>query len=310
MPQPETSEIQAFVATVDAGSLSGGARLLAVPRATLSRRLARLEEVLGLKLLDRTAREVRPTEAGAVFYEHGQRVLDVVERATDEMRQLDASLRGVLRLATMPLDWGPLREMLYDFSSRHPELEVELHTSTAHIDLAEARIDVALRAGPSLPADLIARTLGHVDMFPMASPAYLADRGMPRTTRELAEHSCIGGFSLGRHPVRGWPLREGGRTRVDPRWRTNDVAIQRDLAERGHGIALLPDLVAEEALRAGRLVPVLADEVGSAATFAAVYRDRRWRKPVVRAFVDHCVQWVQTRTDWLDPEADRRRPAA
>ena len=186
MDAPETSELRAFLAAVDGGSVSAAARELGLPRATVSRRLGRLEERLGVELLHRTTRRVHPTDAGRGFAAEARGVLEALERAVLSVQPTDSALRGLLRVSTMPLDWGPLRAMVDDFLDAHPELGVELRTCTEHVDMAAHDVDVAIRAGARVSPGLIAHRLGTVRTMPMAAPAYLTQPAVPSLEPEPA----------------------------------------------------------------------------------------------------------------------------
>lgn len=286
---PETSEILAFVLAVDEGSVSGASRVLAVPRATVSRRLARLEERLGVRLLHRTTRELSLTEAGEEYYAYGRAVLDAVNVATAAVQRPGDEPRGRLRVSVMPTGNAVFREMLLLFAEAYPLVDLEIIVAAAMLDLREGKVDVALRASADLDADLIARKLLTSRMGAFASPAYLARQGTPIDPGQLARHACLLGFAGGERAATHWPLMEGGEVRVVGRLVSNDIALLRDAAVRGLGIALLPAAYSAARVADGSLVPVLPDHVGAVSTVALVYPDRRFLKPAVRAFVEHVV---------------------
>ncbi len=280
----ETAELQVFVTVVEAGSLTRAATELGLPRVTAGRRLARLEERLGVRLLRRTTRKLALTDAGEDLYRRAREVLAAVEEAEQAVRA-DGVVRGLLRVAVPPMDNGGLRRMLLDFARAYPAVRMEVSASSVHTDLIAGRFDVALRAGALLDPGLVARVLARARMIAVASPAYLARAGTPSTPDELELHATVVGFARGEHPATHWPLLDGGQVRVRGVFTTNDLALQRDAALAGLGIALLPEQYLQGHLDRGELVEVLAGKVGTSTQIALVYPERELVPPAVRAFV-------------------------
>jgi len=290
--QPETSELTAFVAVTDHGSVSGAAKELDLPRATVSRRLARLEDRLGVRLMHRTTRRIRLTDSGEAFYGHAREVLDAVSAATAAVVRPDDRPRGLLRVSTPPMEDASFVEMVVDFVERYPEVRLELTSTTAHQDLIGDNIDVALRATTTLDPSLIARRLARSCAVAVASPDYLESAGVPGAASDLSAHRCLVGFARGERPMKRWPLVAGGAVPVQVAMASNSMPLLLAAAQRGRGIALLPDIFCQDDLDAGRLVRVLEGVVGAISEIALVYPERRLLKPAVRAFVDHAVEWV------------------
>lgn len=295
MPDPvETSELQAFAKTVDAGSLSRAAAELGVPRATVSRRLARLEERLGARLLRRTTRSLVLTDAGQALYRHAHLVLDAVKDAEASVRRTDDAIRGDLRVSFPPMMSESFFRMISDFAQRYPELRVHAHSSSELVDLRRDGWDVAIRASTEIEPGLVARTLARAPVIAVASPAYLAANGMPRTRKDLRHHRCLMGFAQGQLPQTHWPIAGGGRFQVPGAFFSNDLALLADAALRGLGIALLPLQVVREPLERGELVHVLPGAVEAETRVVVVYPEREFVPPQVRAFVDVVVPWATT----------------
>ncbi len=288
----ETAELVAFTKTVESKSLSRAAAELRVPRATVSRRLGRLEERLGARLLSRTTRTLVLTDIGEVFYRQACIALEAVRLAQQSVRMTDDVVRGDLRVSVPPVMSVSFHAMLCEFATRYPELRVHVHTSNQLVDILSGGYDVALRASSHIQPGLIARTLFRDPMIAVASPAYLADRGTPRTQRDLRTHRCLLGFARGELPESHWPMVTGGKLHVDGAFFANDIALLCDAALRGLGIALLPrDLVASH-LESGALLQVLADIIGAEMQIALVYPERAFLPPQVRAFIDAVAAWV------------------
>lgn len=301
---PETTELLTFARTVEARSISRAARELGVPRPTVGRRLARLEERLGVRLLRRTTRTMALTDAGEALYSRARAVLVAMRDAAASVRRSDNAVRGLLRVSAPPLVGTAFGAMIATFMERHPGVQIELDSTTRHVDLVASGYDVAIRAAPELPPGLIARNLMRSRVVAVASPAYLARAGTPRRAAELASHTCLAGFARGEHPVTHWPLLRGGRVRVESTLATNDLAVLHEAARRGRGVALLPLPLVYDDLVAGTLTAVLPERVGAETVVAVVYPDRELVTPALRAFIDAVVAWAKE-----EPFLSRELPA-
>jgi DNA-binding transcriptional LysR family regulator len=295
----ETSELVAFARTVDAKSLSRAAVELGVPRATVSRRLARLEERLSVRLLRRTTRSLVLTDAGEVFYRQARLVLDAVARAEESVRRSDDAVRGELRVTVPPIPNPTFHRMICEFAAKYPDVRLHVSFTTRRVDLLREGYDVAIRAGGELEPGLIARTLVRERIIAVASPGYLAKHGTPASVRDLAKHRCLGGFVRGELPETHWPLQSGGKVQIETVLVSNEVILLRDAAVAGLGIAMLPSFPLHAELRTGALVHVLESKLGAAGSVAVVYPERQFVPPQVRAFVDAVVAWAPGQLDSL-----------
>jgi DNA-binding transcriptional LysR family regulator len=289
----ETAELSAFTRTVDAGSLSRASKELGVPRATIGRRLARLEEQLGTRLLRRTTRSLVLTDSGRTLYAQAKVALEAVRDAVTSVRRSSGAIRGPLRVSIPPLPGSSFSELVTDFLRRYPEVQLDLHTSTASVHFGERGFDVAVRASAELDPGLVRRPLSESRLVALASPDYLARRGTPRTIDDLASHACIRGYVRGDTPAHEWPLTTGGTVRVAGPLATNDIRLALDAVRTGIGIAVLPELIAWPYVTTGEVVRVLDGIVGATSIVAVVYPERRLMAPVVRAFVDEVIVWGQ-----------------
>jgi len=308
MQEPiETAELLAFARVVDAKSLSRAAAELGVPRATIGRRLARLEQRLGTRLLRRTTRSLALTDAGENFYRQARIVLDAVRAAEASVRESSTELRGNVRVSVPSGMDGSFRQLVTAFVKEHPEVRVQVEFSTRLVDLVREGYDVALRATTEVQPGLIARVLGRHRALAVASPEYIAKHGMPRSARELRGHRCLTGFARGELPQSTWPA---GRStvHVESVLSSNDLALLRQAALDGLGIALLPSLIVEDLLERKALVPVLPGIVEAENVLAVVYPERELMPPQVRAFIDRLVKWGAELFTREDP-CVRRRPA-
>jgi DNA-binding transcriptional LysR family regulator len=287
----ETAELLAFARIVEAKSLSRAAAELRVPRATISRRLARLEQRLGARLLRRTTRSLALTDTGETFYRQARMVLDAVARAEASVRHdTDDVMRGDLRVSVPPLSDESFFDLVTAYAAKFPEVRVQIEFSSRLVDLRREGYDVALRATDKIEPGLVARTLRREEVIGIASPRYLQAHGTPKTAKDLRQHRCITAFARGELPQSTWQI--GGRTlHVESVFSSNDLRILAAAAVQGLGIALLPSLLVAEDLAAGRLVRVLPDLLRSENRLAVVYAEKEFLPAHVRAFVDALVAW-------------------
>lgn len=288
------SGFEEFVTIVDSGSVTGAADALGLPRPTVSRRLARLEERLGVRLLHRTTRRMKMTPQGELLYVKARRVVDAAREAEAEVRRLDGVPRGSLRVS-MPnaMPNGVLAGWIVDFLRAHREVSLELIASTVHVDLVAEGVDVVLRRGAIEDPSLIARTLVIDSSIAVASPQYLAAAGTPDRADALEDHACITGYRSGSVPELRWPLLDGGSVPISSPLKTNQMELRVEAAKQHLGIALVSTNVVTEALASGALVPVLPDVVGRREPVSLVYVDREFLDPKIRAFVDFIVGRVE-----------------
>jgi DNA-binding transcriptional LysR family regulator len=303
----ETSELLAFTRTVEAKSLSRAAAELGAPRATIGRRLARLEERLGVRLLRRTTRALALTDAGEAFYRHARIVLDAVEQAEASVRKSDTVVRGTLRVATPPMLDPSFNALVCDFARAYPEVQIHVDASPRHVDLLREGYDVALRAGSELEPGLVARTVARTSAVAVAAPAYLALNGTPKNVRDLRAHKCLVGFMRGGLPQTHWPKSGSGKISIEGSFVTNDITLLMDAAVRGLGIAVLPTLLIGGPLERGALVRVLPELIHAETRVAVVYQEKELLPPQVRAFIDVLVAWAPTMID-AARTANRRWP--
>jgi DNA-binding transcriptional LysR family regulator len=289
----ETSELLAFARTVEAQSLSRAASELGLPRATVSRRLQRMEQRLGVRLIRRTTRSLALTDAGEALYRRAAAIVEAVRDAERSVSMLDDRVRGRLRVSIPPTLPPSFQDLVCSFLIRYPEVRLELEASARHVDLIAEGFDVALRAGAAIDSGLVGRILKRESMRAVAAPSYLKARGTPRSARELSRHACLTGFMRGEVPQTHWPLRKRGSIRIEGLFSSNDVQALLAAARRGLGIALLPSLISTPFVERGELVTVLERIVGADAQLMLVYPERQLMPPAVRAFIDAVAPWAE-----------------
>jgi DNA-binding transcriptional LysR family regulator len=290
----DRSEMEAFVRAVDLGGFSAAARELGVTPSALSKLVSRLEASLQVRLLERTTRTLRPTPEGELLLAHCRRILAEIEDAEGELTSAAAQPRGRLRLhAGVGFGSHQLVPALPSFAERFPEVEVELILEDRPVDLARERIDISVWPGPPADGDVVARKLCDFDRVLCAAPSYRARRGLPDTPDDLAAHDCITlcGLPAALAP---WTFRTPtGRRAVavgGPVSANNAECIRR-LALLGLGIARLNEFMVGDDLRAGRLVPVLAEaHCGDPLPMNVLYPHVRHRLPRVAAMLAFLVE--------------------
>ncbi len=248
-----------FVEVARATSFTRASVQLAMPGATLSRRIASMEQRLGVLLFERSTRRVALTEAARRYLERCERVVDEARLAEAALREVADRPTGHLRVS-MPVDLGLhwVGPLLPEFARQHPGITMDLDLSSQVADLAQDRLDLALRLGVLKREGLVARRIGSVAQAAFAAPGYLDRRGRPKQPAELAQHECLRLGSAVR-PTR-WRFVQDGTShdvQVQGRWGLNNIGLMRLLAERQMGIALLAPELAQPSVLAGRLEPVL-----------------------------------------------------
>lgn len=250
----DIDELRTFVEVADAGGVSPAARRLGVSKSIVSRRLARIEEELGIQLLARTTRGAALTEAGLTFRDHAARVCAEIDTALETILP-EGDLRGRLRIAA-PLSFGPTHfaHVLAEMARNHPRLHIQTSYSDRFVDLVTEGYDCAIRVGYLQDSNLIARRVGPLYGKLVASPSYIAAYGTPGTPDDLAHHQAL------TQGTEQWQFLDGERiVTVYPRGRfkaDNAVALVA-AAKAGLGVAWLPDGVTDEHVLSGALVPVM-----------------------------------------------------
>ncbi|MFT4703601.1 MAG: DNA-binding transcriptional LysR family regulator [Bradymonadia bacterium] len=284
---PSADRLVEFVTIVDAGSISGAARELGLPRTTVSRRIKRLEEELDVRLLHRETRRLALTHAGELLLERARCVVEDTAAAWRAVAQADDEPRGRLRVSLPPatLHHG----LIFGFVDAYPQVDLELASSTRHVDLLADRVDVALRFGGTLDPGLIARRLATDRSSAVAAPQYLAREGRPRDVTDLVGHRCLLTFARDWRRAERWPLRDGGTVMVAGGLVSDEVPLRLQAALRGLGIALLPDSLTKPYRDSGQLEFVCPDELGVTTSASIVFPERKFVPLQVRAFIDYAV---------------------
>lgn len=251
--------MRAFVAVVEAGSFSEAARRTGVSKAMVSKQIGQLETDLGARLLHRTTRRVSATSTGQAYFEQCLPLLAELDELDAAMRVNTAEPKGELRV-TAPISFAELHLMqaVSDFSSRYPEVRLNLILSDRFVDLVDERIDVAIRIGDLEDSSLVARKLGETSPLLCAAPGYLEEHGEPTHPRQLSEHLCVIDSN---HPAGTlWTFRDANDSitiDVNAKVTVNSARAAAELTLLGQGIGYLPSFAVADDIEQGRLVRLL-----------------------------------------------------
>ncbi|MFT4266044.1 MAG: LysR substrate-binding domain-containing protein [Xenophilus sp.] len=283
------SAIESFVRAADVLSFARAARALGISASAVGKNIARLEAELGLRLFQRSTRQVRLTPEGMLFHERCKRALDELQDARAMMQAAHATPRGRLRVSLPTIGYRFLLPVLPAFQQRYPEVELDLDFNDCLVDLIEEGVDVAIRSGPLADSRLVARRLGPFRFLLLAAPAYLAARGRPRRVGDLARHACLRYRFVGGGQLEEWRL-PGLPQPLPATLACNNMEAMLGAAVAGLGIAWMPDFLARDALARGELVPVLPEAAREEGQFSAVWPSSRLLTPRLRAFVDFAAE--------------------
>jgi len=292
-----------FVEIVEAGSVSAAARAVGLPRATLSRRLQRLEDALKVRLIHRNTRSMSLTDAGRTLYARARTLVSEARAVRDEIAQLDDHPRGLLRISTPPGIGGEdaMGPMFRTFLEKHPEVELDVVATSRFVDLAAEGYDIAFRAGALEEDGYVSRLLRRVNAYVYAAPSLVEQFGEPKTPADLEPWPKVLGLDGHDHPIRAWSLRDGRSMRVSGRVVSNDMGFRLSLAVAGLGLAQLPEAMGLPAERAGRLVRILPELLGGTGAIRLVYVERAFMPLRIRAFIDHVVAYLEANPGPIAP---------
>jgi DNA-binding transcriptional LysR family regulator len=310
-----TAELNALVMTIEHGGFSSAARHLGVTASAISKTVTRLESRLGVQLLNRTTRRLTPTPEGEAFFARGRRILAELDEAEQDVARFRSAPRGLLRMHSLvAFGLHQLPPVLPEFLRRYPEIELDLTVSDQLIDIVEEGADLVVRSGVQPDSSLVARKICDVERMICAAPSYLQQHGVPRTPDDLLQHNClnISGYPM----LRRWPFDDPaapGRVRfIEPRGNAvaNNAESVLQMALTGIGVIRLVDMLVGEHVRAGRLVPILADvHHVEPVPLYAMYPHARQRSPKVAAMVDFLLEHF-AHAPWRQPASTvARKPS-
>lgn len=269
----------------EAGSFTQGGRRLGLPKSTVSQRIAQLEARLGLRLLNRSTRQVTLTEAGQIYVDYCRRIREEAEAATVAMGNLKAEPTGRLRITCPEITASHFMPgFLQDFARIHPAISVDLIATNRPLDLLKERIDFAFRVGQAQGQDMILRRISAIRRVLVAAPAYILAAGVPSAPEDLGDHRCLV------HDTQPeWVLSAAKRMTIRPlpSLRSDSLGFLLQSAIFGAGIALLPAYVCRPALTSGALIAILPDWAPAPYDMTLIFPSRENPSSAQLAFRDH-----------------------
>ncbi len=287
---PYLESLRVFVRVVELGSITSGGRDLRLTPAVASNRVKELEGRLGVRLFNRTTRNLSPTEVGKVFYDHARKVIETLDEAEAVVAGFSDKPRGTIRV-TAPLGVGRriVAPLIPAFADKYPNVDVQLRLSDRKVDLFEDGLDVAFVLGELKDSNLKLRKIADCDRVLVAAPEYLETHGTPQTPDDLLkDHNCLL-LRFPRSPEYFWTLQTtAGLRKIEAKGRydADDGDVLTQWALEGAGIANKPRFDVAQHLKSGALVEVLRDTPPLPASFGCLYPHRKLQDPKIRLFVD------------------------
>ena len=285
----DLNDIVVFTKVVETRSFTGAAEQLGLPKSTVSRKLAQLEERLGVRLVQRTTRKLALTEIGEAYYERAARIVADLAAAEQVVTDMQATPRGRLRI-TAPIDLSSqyLGAIISQFGAVHPDVNVELDATDRVVDLIEEGFDLGIRIGPLPESTLIAKKLTSFESVLCASPAYLARRPAPTTVDEVEDHDKVLFVPSAR--TTGWTMVNGDQTfelSRPARFASNNILAVRAAVLAGAGLSAMADFMVACDIAEGRLVRVMDGWHSPSIDINAVYPARQNLPPRLSLFLEH-----------------------
>lgn len=285
----DLNAVNIFVKVVRANGITHAARELQLPKSTVSFKLRKLEDDLGVRLLHRTTRTLALTDEGRDYFAQAARLIDELHDAGRTAADRQGSARGLIRL-TAPVDYGAayLGRFVAGFRERCPDVVFEIDLTGRAVNLIDEGFDVALRMGQLEDSALACKKIQEIGQRLVAAPGYLKAQGAPQTLGALIRHACL--VHSDHLKAGGWRLKDAQGVQLHPPTRAfacNSFVLLRELALLGHGICVLPDYLCAEALRSGRLVEVLPQFSLEPVPVFVVFPSRKLLPMRVRKFLDY-----------------------
>jgi DNA-binding transcriptional LysR family regulator len=282
-----------FQRVAERGSFAGAAEDVGLSQSAVAKLITRLEQRLGVRLINRTTRHLALTAEGEIYLDRVREILGAIDAAESEIASARASPRGHLRVHAFPVVAAhELAPALPDFLARHPHITLDFMVTNRVVDLVGENVDVSLRMGPLDDSGLVSRKIVDLTRIVCASPSYLAKHGRPVEPSDLVRHACL---TLSRNPgSASWPFRVNGKpTRIDVKGSVSadsaDMLLQ--LAIGGAGVLRLSEHVVARSIHEGLLQPLLQDAQDPETNpLYALLPPGRHQAPKVRAFIDFLIE--------------------
>jgi len=284
----DLNDMMLFIAVIDAGSFTLAADWLNIPKANLSRKISRLEQRLGVTLLERTTRSQHITEAGKRYLTHCRRVHQEVDLAEASISQLLNEVEGQLRIgASVGMGHEVLKPVLGQFMLQYPAINLQLNLLNRHVDLIEEGFDLVIRIGELKDSRLIAKHLGKISRTIYASPEYIKRHGDIQRIEQINQADFLLMSSIQNS---GRLLLESGEEqhelKLTPKMQVDDFGILKQMAIEAVGVAIIPDYMCQQQLANGQLIQVLPSWGMPDVDVYALYPKHRLNIPKVKAFMD------------------------
>ncbi|MCR9846501.1 LysR family transcriptional regulator [Vibrio antiquarius] len=285
-----TDDYIIFYHLIEQGSFSAAARHMSLTKSVVSKRIAKLEQELGVQLLYRTTRTLTLTEAGRAFFTHAKAVYQAVATAEESIVGLSKNLSGNIKVS-VPTISGELilPQVINEFNQKYPDINIDMDLDNRFVDIVNERFDLAIRTGVLPDSSLIARKLVDANWIVCASPQYLAKHGIPKQPQALDKHNCLV-YSYQETGAREWAFKDGDEVyqiTVDGNLCTNNSSVLRNVALLGQGIIYVPRVLVYEDLKQGRLIQLFKDETAKCLGIYAVYPYTRQQPEKIKIFIDH-----------------------
>lgn len=284
-----------FVEVVLSGSFTGAAKELGMPLSTLSRKISDLESDLKVKLIDRSRRTLKMTDAGGLYFEHCRRGVDAFTIANRALEERQSEAGGLLRITVPPnMTEQVFLPAIDTFRLRHPKARVQVMISERMLDPGTDPVDLSFRVGPVSDPDLVVRKLATYRHVLTASPMYLADHPTPASPADLSDHTLLGFGFQGATEIRWSFSKDGDQEHVafTPAVAINDYAALQQAVTLGFGICELPPILCRGALRRRTIVPLLTNWDLPSIDLVAVHSGNRTISRLTRLFLDTCIELI------------------
>ncbi|MDW1914488.1 LysR family transcriptional regulator [Vibrio sp. Vb0349] len=285
-----TDDYIIFYHLIEQGSFSAAARHMSLTKSVVSKRIAKLEQELGVQLLYRTTRTLTLTEAGRAFFTHAKAVYQAVATAEESIVGLGKNLSGNIKIS-VPTISGELilPQVINEFNQKYPDINIDMDLDNRFVDIVNERFDLAIRTGVLPDSSLIARKLVDANWIICASPQYLAKHGIPKQPQALAKHNCLV-YSYQETGAHEWAFKDGDEVyqiTVDGNLCTNNSSVLRNVALLGQGIIYVPRVLVYEDLKQGSLIQLFKDETAKCLGIYAVYPYTRQQPEKIKIFIGH-----------------------
>lgn len=284
----DLNDMMLFIAVIDAGSFTLAADRLNIPKANLSRKISRLEQQLGVTLLERTTRSQHITEAGSHYLVHCRRISQEIELADASISQILTEVKGQLRIGvSVGMGHEIIKPVLGQFMRQHPEINLQLNLLNSRVDLIDEGYDLVIRIGELEDSRLIAKRLGKVGRKIYAGSGYMKQHGEIKSIEQLSQANFLLMSSIQNNErLLLTSKHKQHEFRVIPRMLVDDFLILKQMIVEGLGVAIIPDYMCEQELVSGKLIQVLPNWGMPDVDVYALYPKHRLNVPKVKAFLD------------------------